>query len=246
MTTLVIQSHRSPLPFDWLTLCIESVKQWSAYAGFSYRFVGDELFATLPDDIRQRPDISPVIKSDLARLRLIQQELNDYECVVWLDADVLIVDQQRFQLPEGIVAVGRENWPQFDNDRRLKNYRKVHNAAMMFRRGNSLLSFYADTAERFLRDNNANIPPQFIGPKLLTALHNVAQLPVWESAGMMSPMVALDILGEGDGSALAMLKRKQSEPLRAINLCSSSIVREDLNNQQMMAIIHKLLQQQEV
>jgi hypothetical protein len=56
----------------------------------------------------------------------------------------------------------------------------------MSRQGNSFLHFYAETIERLLRQNRGGIPPQYIAPKFLTALHNVTRLPVVESDGMLS------------------------------------------------------------
>ena len=241
MSIKVIQSHRSPLPHSWLVDCLASVKAWSKHCGYHYEFVGDALFGYLPEDIWLRQDISLVIKTDLARLKLAQSLLSQHDVVVWLDADVLVVNVDQFVLPTASCAVGRENWQQLNDNGVLKNYRKVHNAAMLFTRNDSFLPFYADTAERLLRENTQSVPPQFIGPKLLTALHNVAQLPVWESAGMLSPMAGLDIIGQGDGRALKMLREKHQEPINALNLCSSSVVRCDLSDADMAKIIEKLL-----
>lgn len=241
MSVCVLQSHRSPLPHPWLAACLASVSEWAGQCGYDYRFVGDDLFDVLPEDIRRRTDIGTVIKSDLARLRYAQSLFGEFERVVWLDADVLVFAPRGFDLPTSGSAVGRENWIQLDGKGKLRNYRKVHNAAMVFARGDSLLGFYADSAERLLRANTAAMPAQFIGPKLLTALHNTVQLPVWENAGMMSPLVGLDLLGEGSGRALAMLRDDHDAPVAALNLCSSSCQRGELTDAQMATIIDTLL-----
>ncbi len=241
MSVCVLQSHRAPLPHPWLAACLASARDWAVQRGYDYHFVDDDLFDVLPEDMRHRDDIGAVIKSDLARLRFAQTLLGSFERVVWLDADVLVIAPRVFDVPVSGSAVGRENWVQSDRKGNLRNYRKVHNAAMVFSRGDSLLGFYADSAERLLRANTAAMPPQFIGPKLLTALHNTVQLPVWESAGMMSPMVGLDLLGEGNGRALAVLREAHTVPVAALNLCSSSCQRGELNDTQMAAIIDILL-----
>ena len=49
--TLVIQSHCSPLPWPWIGRCLESVRDWSATHGYTYRFMGDELFERVPADL---------------------------------------------------------------------------------------------------------------------------------------------------------------------------------------------------
>lgn len=239
MSACVLQSHRHPLPHAWLEPCLNSVRGWAEAHNYEYLFQGDELFENLPSDIAARADLSCVIKSDLARLLAMQQLLQQFDAVVWLDADVLVVDQAAFALPS-TMAVGREHWVQQNDKGAWRNYKKVHNAMMVFHRGDVFLPFYAETAQRFLRANQVAMPPQFIGPKLLTALHNVVQLPVWEQAGMMSPAVGLDILGQGDGQALALFQRSCLEPIGAINLCSSSCQRGELSDQQMFEIIGTL------
>jgi hypothetical protein len=124
-------------------------------------------------------------------------------------------------LPDAPYAVGREVWVQEERPGRLKVYKRVHNAFLMFCRANSFLEFYAETAQRLLSRNRGPVPPQFIGPKLLSALHNVASLPVLETAGMLSPLVIRDIIA-GGGAALTRFAARSPAPLRAANLCASS------------------------
>jgi hypothetical protein len=49
--TLVIQSHRTPLPAHWMERTIDSVKTWAALRHFDYCFLGDELLDVLPQDL---------------------------------------------------------------------------------------------------------------------------------------------------------------------------------------------------
>ena len=241
--TLVIQSHRDPLPLPWLRRCLDSVAQWAEACGYDYRFLGDELFASLEPGLLDKIGERRVIASDLARLDALRQGLADgYDCVVWCDADFLIFDPARFVLPQAACALGREIWLQGDDRNRPRAYVKVHNALLMFRRGNSFLDFYRDTAERLLRLNQGGMPPQFIGPKLLTALHNVAALPVMETAAMLSPMVIRDRIA-GQGGALDLLRQKSAEPAAGANLSSSLTRRENLGDAEMNRLIDLLLQE---
>jgi hypothetical protein len=236
--TLVLQSHRQPLPLSWLQPCLDSVFNWSEIHRFDYRFIGDELFDFVPDDLVTARQC--VIATDLARLYALQNEiLGGYETVVWCDADFLIFDPGQFVLPETSFALGREVWIQHDSDNRLRAYRKVHNAFMMFRRGNSFLDFYADTAERLLRLNTGPMPPQFIGPKLLTALHNIVICPVLESAGMLSPLVIKNLL-RGGGPALDLFRQKSAEQIFAANLSGSLVEREKIDDVDMLRLIETL------
>ncbi len=211
--------------------------------GYDYRYLGDEIFTPLGSDLLDRIGTQRVIASDLARLIGLQQGLADgYDCVVWCDADFLIFDPARFVLPLAGFALGREVWIQPGQGQRPRAFVKVHNAFLMFRSGDSFLDFYRDTAERLLRLNQGSMPPQFIGPKLLTALHNIVQCPVMESAAMLSPMVMRDRLS-GQGAALNLFRQKSSLPPAGANLSSSLTEREGLSDAEMNRLID-LLQEQ--
>ena len=242
--TLVIQSHRSPQPYPWLSPCIDSVRRWSELNRYIYRFLNDELFDAVPEDLWEKVAHRKVIASDLARLKLLQQALSEgYETVVWLDADFLIFDPVGFVLPDGPYAVGREVWVQHDRKGRLKVYKKVHNALLMFRQGNGFLDFYVETAERLLRQNQGGMPPQFIGPKLLTALHNICRLPVMESAGMLSPLVIKDLV-QGRGEALRCFVEQSFTPIAGANLCISSYASQEVSGEEMQQAIDLLIDEQ--
>ena len=84
------------------------------------------------------------------------------------------------------------------------------------------------------------MPPQFIGPKLLTALHNVVQFPVMESAGMLSPLVIKSIV-EGKGEALQRFIEQSPVPIAGANLCQSSRDRKEVSCVEMEQVISDLL-----
>ena len=239
--TLVIQSHRDPLPFGWLQSCIDTVAAWAKANRFQYRFIGDEIFDLVEPKLLAKAGAQTVIASDLARLMILQQALDEgFERVVWCDADFLVFRPDDFELPPSDFAFGREIWVQADDRGNLRAYPKLHNAFMMFRRGNACLDFYADTATRLLRLNQGGVPPQFIGPKLLTALHNIVCFPVMERAGMLSPLVMRDILADG-GMALDLLRQKSPTALAGANLSSSLTEREGFTEAEMKILIRKLL-----
>jgi len=219
--TLIIQSSRAPLPYTWVDRCLASVRDWCELNQFDYQFLGDELFDGVPADLMEKTKEKRVVATDLARLMVLKQALvKGCETVVWLDADFLIFNPEHFVLPKEPYAVGREVWVQFDKKGKLRVYNKVHNAFLMFKKGNSFLDYYADTAERLLQQNQGYMPPQYIGPKLLSALHNISSLPVMETAGMLSPLVIKDIL-QGGGEALEMFTDQSTHPIAGANLCTS-------------------------
>jgi len=249
--TLVIQSHRTPLPYPWLEDCLTSVRDWAAALGYDYRFLDDALFESLPEDLRRKTGEQPVIAADLARLRALREGLNEgFATVIWCDADLLVFDPERLTLSNDSYALGREVWVQ-QHQGRLRAYVKVHNAFMSFRRDNPFLAFYQDAAERLVRahsgpsegsgasDGPGPMPPQFVGPKLLTALHNIVRCPVTETAAVVSPLVAQDLL-VGGGEALALLCRRSPEPPAAFNLCASLVANDELSNAQVDGLIELL------
>jgi hypothetical protein len=217
------------------------VRHWSEINSYDYSFVGDELFDSLTPAQIQKTVEQKVIATDLARLHLLQDSLRQgYTTVIWCDADLLIFDPDNFELPDYSYALGREVWVQADRNDLLKVFKKVHNAFLMFRRGNNFLDFYAETAERLLNLNTGKVPPQFIGPKLLTALHNIAICPVMETAGMLSPLVIRDLI-QGQGAALELFRRESPVRISAANLSSSLTAQESISDVDMNRLIERLL-----
>ncbi|MEH6548415.1 MAG: hypothetical protein V7711_13255 [Pseudomonadales bacterium] len=241
-STLVLQSHTDPLPHRWLSECIGSVKAWAELKCFDYRFIGDELFQSLEADVLEKTASQRVVATDIARLDALIGALHEgYDNVVWCDADFLIFNPAELAMPDSHYALGREVWVQTDvKNSKLKARVKVHNAFMVFSQGNSFLDFYRDAALRLVRLNVGPMPPQFVGPKLLTALHNVVQCPVVEAAGMLSPLVINDICC-GGGPALELFVRRSQLPLAGANLCSSLVNGAELDDDMIGQAIDRLL-----
>ncbi len=239
--TLVIQSHRDPLPYAWLQACLGSVREWAVFNRFDYQYLGDELFDLLDERIIQRTQKQIVIATDLARLLQLKKALErGYQRVIWLDADFLVFKPTEFKLVDTSYALGREVWVQLNNKGRLQAYVRVHNAFLMFCQSNPFLAFYLDTAQRLLMQNTGSMPPQFIGPKLLSALHNICQCPVQETAAMLSPLTIRGILNDRLDVVDLFCQRSLQTPAAA-NLCISSVSGGDISNQEMQAVIDHLL-----
>lgn len=236
---LVLQSHRLPLPQPWLETCLASVRAWAAHCGYHYRFEDDDLLQRLPDDLRLKTADRPAIAADLARLAALEAGLAEgYQAAVWFDADMLMIDPLSFLLPDDGYALGREVWVQRDG-RRWRCHVKVHNAFLLFRAGNPFLAFYRHAAERIVRSHAGAMAPQIVGPKLLTALHNVVGFPVAEQAAMLSPAVARDVLA-GQGPALNLFRTRSGTAPACLNLCAS-LVGRDLAAEQLPPLIERLL-----
>lgn len=239
---------------------MQTVRAWSQSNRFDYRWLGDELFAPIASVLLDKIGEQRVIASDLGRLYALKQGLETHERVLWLDADFLIFNPAQFILPidklpsdkefsQGYM-VGREVWIQEDPQRgavRLKSYVKVHNAFLMFDRENSFLDFYLSHAQQLLHEYDGPMPPQFVGPKLLTAIHNVVGCPVMETAGMLSPLVIGGLLSGGrDTEAINLFQKRSKEKLAAANLCSSLTQKSNCSEQQMNKLIRMLLSTGEI
>lgn len=221
--TLVIQSYRTDFVPGWVALCLDSVRDWARESRYDYRFVGDEIFSLVPDWYREKVAHRLPVATDYARLLLLQAALsgNDYDTAIWLDADLLVFDAGLSLDFEGTCAFGRERWVQTGSHGRPILRRNVHNAVCVFRRGCPVLPFLIQTVESIIRRvDPQHIAPQMVGPKLLTALHNICGFTLLDNIGALSPAV-LDDLVDGGGDALALLRAEQPVPLQAANLCAS-------------------------
>ena len=113
---------------------------------------------------------------------------------------------------------------------------------MSFDAQDPLLPFYRRTATVLLQAHRPGpVAPQFIGPKLLTALHNIAQFNVIESAAMLPPLVARDWL-RGHGDALARYRAALPAAPLAINLCGSLASDQTALQIEMPVLVARLLE----
>lgn len=222
--TIIIQSHKQDAG-SFVEQSVARVRDWAAGMGYEYACIGDELFDLLPDELIEAAHGRLQMAADIARLIWIQNLLDEgWQRVVWLDADVFIFrpDRMDIDVSEGY-AFGHEDWMQPGPNGKPRIHRNVHNAILIFTRaGRVTLDFYLQTAVSMLSRAGPKVPPQFVGPKLLSALHNVVSLPLTHAVGMASPLVLRD-LASGGGPAWDMLMAARGEDLAALNLCASMV-----------------------
>jgi hypothetical protein len=221
MRTLVIQSSSLAQRQSWQQHCLQSVERWAQAQGFDYRWLGDEIFAHVPAWYMAKVDSKLPVATDYARLVLLQEALaQGYQQTLWLDADVLVLDTQMTLDFEGSCAFGQEVWVQ-ERHGKYQARRNIHNALAVFRQQCAVLPFLLRCVESLMqRVDPAHIAPQFVGPKLLQALHPLADFAVLPQVGALSPVV-IDDLCRGGGPALdSFLQMSQPLP-QAVNLCAS-------------------------
>lgn len=240
LRTIVYQSCRPANVPGWMAEAISSVQNWSRLRGFEYRFFGDEIFDLVPDWYQQKAGAYKQISTDYARLVIARNLLNEgYDRVIWADADVLVFNPEGLdiELSSGC-AFGREVWVQLDGKGKLKAYKNVHNAFCCFCKDSTFLDFYAEACLRIIGRSNGRLPPQIVGPKLLTALHNIVGFPLIEQVGMISPLVANDIAA-GASQAVMKLSTELRVPLAAANLSASLVGQTGGKNQVSDAIMER-------
>lgn len=222
--TIVIQSHK-PEPGAFAEVATRSVREWAGHSGYDYECIGDTLFDLVPAWSMDAAHGRMQMVADIARLIWIQNQLDAGRGrVVWLDADIYIFrpNLMNIDAPDGY-AFGHEDWVQPGPNGRPRIHRNVHNASLIFTpSGRVTLDFYLHAALGLLRQGGPDVPPQFVGPKLLTALHNVVGFPLNYAVGMASPLVLQD-LADGGGSAWDMLMNARGDELAGLNLCASLI-----------------------
>ena len=212
---------------------MSSVRGWAAHCGYEYALCGDDLFDRLPGWYADKTAGRLPIAADLARLLWISEQLQQgaADVVAWLDVDVFIMAPSHFRVaPQSSCIFGYEHWLQ-ESDKKpfFKIRRNVHNAYCAFRRDCAILPFLIEAVQRMVRRvDPAFLAPQFVGPKLLTSLHNIVGFETDPALGAISPLLAKALLAEFDGTAtpadqrmLAQFRAACPVPLLGANLCAS-------------------------
>jgi len=114
--------------------------------------------------------------------------------------------------------------------KKLKVHKNVHNALAMFDAQSPTLPFLAHTVLRLMSRVDAQfIAPQFVGPKLLTSLHNTVGFETTDSVGAISPLLTQALL-ENDFALLDYYSSRLEQPMVAANLCASLLTRNEIGD----------------
>jgi len=187
--------------------------------------MGDEIFDLVAPDLRTKLRDRMPILADLARLELVQQHLDqEGGQALWIDADSLVLNPGWSPALDGAASFGQEFWVQ-DNPSSTgwRHYQSPHNAFMSFSAGSPILPFLRYAATNLLeRVDIENLAPQFIGPKLLKALHNLCPFTLHEQAGALSPALATELAAE-PGAAVKYYRDNGGPALSVVNLCQSLV-----------------------
>lgn len=233
---LVLQSFHEDGVSAWVQACQQSVIAWCELQGYSYRFEGDQLFDRLPPWYWQKVGHRKPIAADLARLLWVRDELASgaYDVVAWVDIDVFVLNPQALQIaPQSSCIFGYEHWlqPKSNGFTVRKN---VHNAYCAFKPDCPILAFLIEAIQRMVQRVDVDfLAPQFVGPKLLTSLHNMVGFELEPAVGAISPSLR-EALVHND---TRLIKQGMPHPLLAANLCASL----SSSSPQMMQLIDALM-----
>jgi hypothetical protein len=220
--TIVYQSFRTSDVPPWVEPCLRSVREWAAARGFEYRFFDDSFFDFCPEWYRQRVERNILLMSDLARLVAARRLLDEgFERAIWVDADLLIFAPSALDLQtDEKFAFNTELWVNREQGKFVGRWR-VNNAVCTFDRGNHFLDFYIDACERIVRQAQAGpIDRLSVGTKFLTALHQLAPLPLMRCVGTFNPIL-MEHLARGQLEPLRAYRQHLGHPIGAANLCGS-------------------------
>ena len=219
--TCVVQSCRPSCP-SWMQTCMSSVQRWASARGYEYVRVGDDDFlGTVPAWYRDKAAgvIQPVV--DLARVELAIRCLTTVDVVAWIDADVLIFDEESFDLPPTRwIAFTREIW--LDMKRPAGTpycVERVNNSVMVASDPGSL-DQYRQTCLRIAAATKGLLPKSAVSTTYLTELNRTLPIATVRHVGNFSPPV-LRAVAQDTEELLAFYRASAGEPLFAANLCAS-------------------------
>lgn len=221
MRTLVYQSYRTVNVPRWISRCMGTVRDWAARSGFDYRFIDDRLFTCVPPWYRQKVGGDVLLVSDLARLLLAREFFGQgFARVAWVDADLLIFDPERFRIDvTEEYAFCREVWVDLPPEGVLECAVRVNNAVTVFVNPNSFLDFYIHAGQAIVR-RKPRLGRLDVGTGFLTGLHDLMLLPLLDNVGLVSPVMAADLVRGRDNSLRAFMAHF-GFPVYAANLCAS-------------------------
>lgn len=217
INTLVYQSFRTHEVPVWMETCMQSVRQWADFHGFSYRFIDDTFFDCVPDWFKTAVNGQRHLVADFARLELARQYLDEgWGRVIWVDADVYICDREGFR-----IGTHRDHWlchelwvSQRTDGLHFSN--RVNNAIVSFSQGNRFLDFYRHACQKIVQTKKSKLRHTEIGTSFLTGISQL--LPLLKGVAMFSPLLLADFYNKNE-SVIAQYRRRLGTPIKAVNLC---------------------------
>ena len=225
----VIQSCPDACP-TWMGGCMRSVERWAASTGRRYVRIPDADFLGLvPDWFRRKSAgvIQPV--TDLARVEAVLRHLDAGATeVIWVDADVVVVDEDAFLLPDGRgrgatdhgIAFTREVWLDVTWPGRTPYcVERVNNCVLVATDG-AYLEGYRQTCLRIARECDPPFSKSIVSTSYFSELGDDRPFALVRHVANFSPHVLRAIV-QADRTVLEPYGAAMGEPVHAANLCAS-------------------------
>ena len=221
---------------------METVRDWASRKGYDYRFYDDELFDRLPEWFKARVEHQILPMSDLARLVIAGELLEErYERTIWVDADILVFDAEGFSVDvQHNCAFCREIWAGPADDGTLQLSTRVNNSVSVFTRESTLLDFYIEACQLLARHKSGPIDRLDLGTTFLGRLHTIAYFPLLTNVGMLSPWLIREIATERD-DLVKLYMQASIFPVYATNLCASLVGEKGHKEAEVIKAIARLL-----
>ena len=223
MKTLIVQSYRTRDVPRWISMCLDSVRDWAHGRSYDYELIDDSFFGFAPQWFRDRCKEHFYPVTDLARLYLIRDRFGrGYDRVAWLDADVVIFDPERFAIDtrSGYAFCHEVVLGILPNGQLELSGASINNSVIVMHRGHPMLDYYLFAAEETIRHTpERDFSRMMIGPKFLNALAGAMPLERLTCVGLFTP-IYMTLLAQGSNRpALAMYRKQFGFPISGANLC---------------------------
>ncbi|HLO84518.1 MAG TPA: hypothetical protein VK203_05815 [Nostocaceae cyanobacterium] len=226
MKTIVYQSYRGSDTPNWLTTCMQTVKDWAELNGYDYQRE-DNFFDYVPDWYIDKAQGKINVIADLSRLEIAKKFLDEgYDQTIWMDADVVVFDPHNLKIdtPEEYL-VCREVWLDTEDN---KNFgegdifctEKVTNSLVYFTKNNSFLDFYIYATKSILKNQTGRLSRLAVSTKFLSKIYEIMELPLFPNMGLFSPILMHAIV-EDKHEIIQLYAQALKSPIYATNLCFS-------------------------
>lgn len=225
MKTIVYQSYQGNDIPSWLSICMQTVKDWSEIQGYHYQRE-DNFSDYVPDWYLDKAQGKINVIADLARLEIARKFLDSgYDRTIWIDADVVIFAPDRLIIePSEDYLLCREVWLDTEDDNwgagNLFCIQKVTNSLVYFTKNNSFLDFYIYATKSILEKQTGKLSRLAVSTKFLSNLYEIIELPLFQNMGLFSPLLMHGIV-EDRSEILQVYAKALTAPIYAANLCLS-------------------------
>ena len=217
--TVVFQTA-APNPALLVQECMGSVKDWAHANSYDYHFINDEFFDVLPRSTQGLSSRLFLARTDYARLLWAEKLLTEYDCFIWMDADILVLTPEHQMCVDKVRAsFARELWIRKEKSA-LTAYPAINNSVLMFRKESILLQLYLEQLDWMLRAGEGKLKRCSMGTDFLTALGRAVHLPLVPGTCTISPAMYDPTTRR---EALAIHARYSSCDMIFANLCSSTL-----------------------